>query len=277
MTISTETSTVTYVGNGATTLFTFPFIGVNSTDLEVIYTNASGTETTLVASQYTLVINPTAVGALWGIGGSVTYPTSGTPIQVGTFLTINRIVPYTQTVSIANQGAFYPQAVEQGLDLLELQIQQIETASAYAIRAPITDLNPPIALPPAAQRANGYLAFDNNGQPYISQTAPPSGGTTTFASPRVVTTSGTATLNVLISDSFGGMSIYQTGASATTIQLPAGYGPYSIFDGGLTASTYPIQILPPAGLTILGQPSYYIAFNGASVTFYNDGVKILIG
>ncbi len=278
MTVATTTSTITYLGNGATTTFSFPFIGVTSSDLDVTYIDANGTSTLLDPSVYTVIINPVPVGGLWGIGGSVTYPitTPPVPIQVGTSISITRSVPYTQTVSISNQGAFYPQAVERGLDRLELQIQQIETGLDYAIRTPMTDPTPPNVLPTYTARANGYLAFDDNGQPIVT-TAPSSTPTPgSYATPRKVTTTGTATINVVAGDSFGGVSIYQSSTPVTTIQLPEGYGPFPIFDGSLNASTYPITILPPAGKTILGQTQFVIAFNGQSARFYNDGTQILI-
>lgn len=125
MTISTQASEATFLGNGSNTLFTFSFVADQASDIEVIYTNASGVVSLLNPSVYTLVINAPPLGGLWGIGGSVTYPISGTPIQSGTSLTIRRAVPLTQEVTISNQGPFYPQVVEQALDILELQIQQI--------------------------------------------------------------------------------------------------------------------------------------------------------
>lgn len=278
MVISTTTSLVTLLGNGVTTVWNFSFVGVNANDLQVIYTDASGLETVLDPSQYTLFINPVAVGSLWGVGGTITYPTgtTPTPIQTGTFLTINRIVPYVQTVSIANQGAFYPQAVEQGLDLLELQIQQLETGLTYTLRTPLGDPEPPHVLPGFATRANGYLGFDNFGQPTIFTTAP-AVSSLTAATPRVINTTGTSTKNILITDSFGGVSIYQSSNPVTTLQLPAGYGPYPVFDGSLNSSVYPIRVLPPAGLTIIGEPAFYLAQSGQSVVFYSDGFQILVG
>src|SRR4051812_35454313 len=99
MTISTTTSTVTYVGNGATTVFTYPFVPDSANDVVVTYTNLLGVSRVLDPSEYTLLINATPPGGLWGIGGSVTYPITGspaTPIVVGTYLTISRAVPYTQ-------------------------------------------------------------------------------------------------------------------------------------------------------------------------------------
>ena len=276
MTISTVTSTITYLGNGATTSFSFPFVGVTSSDIVVTYTNTLGVETVLSGSQYSITLNSPPVGGLWGIGGSVTYPMTGPAIGVGTYIRISREVPYTQTISIANQGAFYPQAVEQALDLLELQIQQIYTDSSYALRAPITDPEPPNPLPSFLARANLYLAFDAAGNPIAtapaSGTSPPS-----VALPRRIATSGTATIAVLTTDSFSGVSIYQSSAPVTTLQLPAGSGPFPVFDGSLNAGTYPITVLPPAGLTILGQSSFQLSFNGQSATFYSDGNQILIG
>ena len=279
MTISTTTSVVTYAGNGATTLFSFPFVGVSEDDIEVIYTDASGITTPLPPSTYTLVINPVPVGGLWGIGGSVTYPNSGSPvvpIPVGTYITINRIVPFTQDISISNQGAFYPRSVEQGLDLLELQLQQLETDLEYTLKFPVSDYNIPDTLPSVAARANGYLAFDADGQPYITTAVTPIGPTDTVTI-RKVSTTGTTTVPVLTSDAFSGVSIYQSSTPVTSVQLPADGGPYTVFDGGLNAGTYTITILPPVGLTILGQAAYYLTHNGQAATFYYDGTQILVG
>lgn len=206
MTISTVTSTITYLGNGATTAFTFPFVGVSASDITVTYTNALGVETVLTGGQYSIVLNAPAAGQLWGIGGTVMYPLVGSPIAVGTYLAITRTVPYTQTITIQNQGAFYPQAVEQGLDLLETQIQQINTDTSYCLRAPTSDPEPPNTLPTYLARANLYLAFDSFGNPIA--TAPASGTSPpTVALPRRISTTGTATVAVLATDSFAGVSI----------------------------------------------------------------------
>jgi len=280
MTVSTTTTTITYSGNGATTVFSFPFIGVAAGDIQVSYIDAVGTSVILSASLYTLILNPTAPGDLWGIGGSVTYPITGAPpvaISSGTQLAITRILPFTQTVSISNQGAFYPRAVEQGLDKLELQIQQLNTDYQYTIQCPITDLNPPNVLPSSVARANGYLAFDANGQPIVISTptsgAVPAVGVTTHK----VSTTGTATINILTSDAFAGLSVYQSSSPVTTLQLPTTLGPYPVFDGSGNAGTYPITVLPPAGKTINGLAQYILAFNYQSATFYNDGTSILVG
>lgn len=278
MTISTTTSTVTYLGNGSATSFTFPFVGVSAGDISVTYTNTLGVETVLSPSEYTLVLNAPAAGQLWGIGGTVTYPNSGSPpvpIAVGTYLAITRTLPLTQTTSVSNQGAFYPTVIETALDYLTMLVQQQATDSSYALRAPLSDPEPPNTIPSFLARANLYLAFDSDGNPIAtapaSGTSPPS-----VALPRRVSTTGTATIAVLATDSFAGVSIYQSSTPATTIQLPAGSGPFPIFDGSLNAGSYPITVLPPPGLLILGQTSFSLNFNGQSATFAQDGFQVLV-
>lgn len=105
--------------------FQFPFVAVSTSDIVVVYTNASGVSITLASSQYTLVLNPILPGQLWSVGGTVTYPIVGNPIAAGTSLTISRVLPLTQTISIANQGDFSPEVIEEMGDTLCMQIQQV--------------------------------------------------------------------------------------------------------------------------------------------------------
>src|SRR6185437_1419293 len=123
-TITNTTSTVTAQGNGATTIFSYNFLIPDSSSISVVFTDALGNKTTVPATQYTV----TGLGL--ATGGTVTYPLMGSPIASGTSLTISRIVPYTQTRAISNQGAFYPQVVEGALDTLTMQTQQLAAAVA---------------------------------------------------------------------------------------------------------------------------------------------------
>lgn len=180
MTVSTTANSVTIGGNGSQTSFGFSFIWFAGSDISVIYTDTNGVETTLSPTAYTLVLNAAAAGTLWGVGGSVTYPLSGSPIAAGTSLTILRTLAYTQQTSISNQGSFYPQAVEQAIDTLCLEIQQIANAVARALVVPLVDAVTPNALPAQVQRENGVLTFDSSGQPTVSKTLV-AGGTTVSA------------------------------------------------------------------------------------------------
>lgn len=133
MTVSTTSSAVTLQGNNVTTQFSFPFIAVAASDIQVSYTAlpvapaTTGVTTILNPSQYTLTINSVPPGGLWGLGGSVTYPISGSPIPNGSSVTIQRILPLTQTTTISNQGDFAPQVIESALDTLCMEIQQVSS------------------------------------------------------------------------------------------------------------------------------------------------------
>lgn len=150
MTISTSQSAEIFLGNGVTNTFAFSFVATEAADISVILTDTDGVVTTLSPSQYTLFLNPPATGALWGIGGTVTYPIMGSPIVDNTILTVSRILPLTQVDSISNQGNFAPQVIEQALDTLEMQIQQVNgrtglfrgtwlTATAYSFGDQVID------------------------------------------------------------------------------------------------------------------------------------------
>lgn len=168
MTISTTASSVTVAGNGAVNAFNFSFIAGAASNIVVTLTTATSVETVLVqGTQYTLSINAAAAGQIWGVGGTVTYPLSGSPIPAGTYLTIQRIVPFTQLTSISNQGDFYPQAVERALDTLEMQVQQVEGQALRAIVVNPADLAAPNPLPIASVRAGQYLTFDSTGAPTV--------------------------------------------------------------------------------------------------------------
>lgn len=117
-TLTTTTNSVIALGDGVTSVFSYNFIIPNASQAVVVYTDATGTSTTLTPSQYTITgLNNSA-------GGTVTYPTSGSPIASGTTLTISRIVTYVQTTSIANQGPTF-KAIENSLDYLTMQTQQL--------------------------------------------------------------------------------------------------------------------------------------------------------
>lgn len=163
MTISTQTTKVVALGNGVTTVFDYNFLIPAASDVEVIYTDLSGTNTTLTPSDYSItgLNNP--------LGGTVTYPLSGSPIAAGTSLTIARQLPLVQLTTISNQGGFYPQAVDQALDYLTMLVQQVNELFSRALVAPIEDPDAPLPLPPVAARASQLLGFDGDGNPIASQ------------------------------------------------------------------------------------------------------------
>lgn len=124
-TLSTLASQITTSATGSATVFQFPFTVGGTSEIAVIVTNSSGLQTTLPPSQYLVALNPVLTGNIWPIGGSVTVPLSGQPYAAGNTITIMRVVPLLQTTALSNQGSFYPQAVEAGLDTGVMQTQQV--------------------------------------------------------------------------------------------------------------------------------------------------------
>lgn len=161
MTVGTTISTITIAGNGATTSFDYPFLMPDASDAIVTYTAVGGTQSILAANTYALF------GAGSPNGGTVTYPLSGSPIPAGSFLTITRSLPLIQGVSVSNQGPTFA-AIEGGLDYLTMLIQQVNGDVSRAIVINPADIELPIPLPPAAERAGQFLAFDSTGQPTVA-------------------------------------------------------------------------------------------------------------
>src|SRR4051812_37714860 len=119
MTISSTASKVVGRGNGATTGFPYSFLIPDANSILVTYVDASGAQTVLSSSQYTV----SGLGS--AAGGTVTYPLSGSPIASGTSITIERVLPLTQPTSLLNQGGYFPAIVEAAFDRLCMLIQQI--------------------------------------------------------------------------------------------------------------------------------------------------------
>lgn len=128
MALSTTVNKVIHNGNGSATVFAFTFPIPDASYLSVIYTDASGVETTLSTSEYSV----TGIGS--SAGGSVTYTRSGSAIASGTKLTIVRTVPYTQGTVLSNQGGYYPEIVEGRFDLVYMALQQLaEIVGRYTV------------------------------------------------------------------------------------------------------------------------------------------------
>ena len=154
MTVNTTASSVTILGNGSNTTFTFSFaVEPDPTTIAVYLIDSVGNPTLLDPSVYTLTLNSPVTGQLWGYGGTVIYPLVGSPITSSYSIQISRNTPTTQETSLSNQGNFYPQTVEQGLDLLEMQTQELIAGAVYTFPTPFN----PSSFDPAGS-ANGALA-----------------------------------------------------------------------------------------------------------------------
>ena len=166
MTISSETTRQTFLGNGVQSVFTYTFLLPTAGQYLLYYTDEDGTISLVSQSDYTVsgVGNPA--------GGSLTYLRGGSPIDSDTSITLVRDIPYTQGTELNNQGAYYPQVIEAALDRIVEQIQQLNTEMDLAFRAPLT--NPVVARVPTQDvRANTWAYWDADGNLIGSATAGP--------------------------------------------------------------------------------------------------------
>jgi hypothetical protein len=187
MTVTSEKYKIICAGNGSTTSFAYDFRIDQEGDEEVIYTDASGTETTLTRG--TGASNYTISGTGEDSGGTVTYPNSGSPIASGTTLTIKRNLPVTQGLPLSNQGAMFPSSVETVLDRLTMIVQAVNGLLNRTLRAPVTDDDEILEIPNATSRASKILAFDADGNITTAEEVPE--GTVSSAMSSVI---GAATL-----------------------------------------------------------------------------------
>lgn len=145
MTVSTLTNRVTYVGNGSTTQFAVSFRVLDEDHLVVKRRLLSSNE-----------IDHTYIGTDYsysGIGDDAgTLTLDGTALSSLYQLEIERIVPYTQELDIVNAGGFYPETVEEQLDITTMQIQQVA--------AQADDIETRALMVPVGDEAPDYVDFE---------------------------------------------------------------------------------------------------------------------
>lgn len=134
MTVENPNVKNTYRGNGSTTVFPFTFL-LNPEDVNnvvVTLTDENGTETS--TTDFVLSLSDK----------NVLYPKSGTqPLPNGWKITIQRQIPYTQTLNLISQGIFYAEDIEAQLDRQEMQIQQLAEIVERTVRVAISsDIDP---------------------------------------------------------------------------------------------------------------------------------------
>jgi len=219
MTINTTASRITYAGNGSTTAWTFPFPGVSPTFIQVFTTDSSGNVIQQPSNAYTVSLNPPIDPNPTSIGGIVNFPLSGPALAVGNSITIQRVLPATQSTSLENQGTLYPTVIEQALDYLTMLDQSGATAIDRSFKVSISDPIP-ADVPSVATRKNQWAFFDSNGN--LSPGATPSGTVIISAAMQPVVSAATIPLAQV---AFG---LGTTGYSAISgIKLPVA-GTYTI-------------------------------------------------
>ncbi len=145
MTVSSEVSTAgPFYGNGSVKTFPYGFKILDAKHIRVVFISALGdvSDLSLETGDYTV----TGVGS--EAGGNVV---KATPLLAGQTLTIVRRLPLTQDTSLENQGAYYPEVVEQRFDLLTMQIQSVQETTERSLTVEPGQEKPSMTLIAAAQ------------------------------------------------------------------------------------------------------------------------------
>jgi len=153
--ITSTLSSVTYEGNGATTIFPFNFKILNSNYLVVEKTLTDKSIETLISStDYTVSFNES--------NGIITLIA---PLLVDEILLIRRVVPVLQLTDYQNQGAFFAETHENSFDMLTMQNQQQEDVINHSLRFPLNETvtKNQYTLPDSETRKGKYLTWNEAG------------------------------------------------------------------------------------------------------------------
>lgn len=161
MTVSTTGSSAQFFPNGVTTHFPFRFRFFQNTDLKVFWQDLMGNiELLKLNSDYTVQ------GAGAEDGGAI--DTTGTPLPNGS-LVVARVMIATQLTSFRNQGEFFAEIHEDAFDRLIMLVQQTIDNQGRGLTVPLIDpIDISLELPSSVTRAHKVLAFDERGQPVVS-------------------------------------------------------------------------------------------------------------
>lgn len=162
MTLSSTTSKVQYSGDGSTVSFAVTFVFWATSELQVVFTDTDGTQTTWTeGTQYTVSGGAGAKGAVT----VSTSPTDYTPAS-STTLTITSNLPNTQPTDLVNGGNLSSAALEKQFDQLVRQVQQLSEKIGRALIFPTGDSTSLSGqIPNSTDRASARLGFDANGEP----------------------------------------------------------------------------------------------------------------
>lgn len=217
MTISTLTRKTVFAGDGSNTAFGFTFQVRGASDLQVYYTDATGAQSLLASNLYTVTLNAIPAGQLWPNGGTVTYPLTGSPIATSTFITVARTVALVQSASLINQGGYYPQTVEQALDLVTMEVQQNNEILTRTVTLPISSTASAELPSPVANASIGW----NASATALVNIVGGGGGTGGLSLPLAVAQGGTGSTNAATARAALGAAGSGANTDITSLAAPA--------------------------------------------------------
>ena len=140
MSIASEASRVDFTGNGTQSVFSYTFKVFLEDDLLVTVRNTStGTETTLVkTTDYTITgVGETTGGTITLVDAAQSWLTGGN-LSTGYAMTVRRSPDLIQSTDIRNQGAYFPEGIENQFDKQVHIDQKLQDEITRSVRMPET-------------------------------------------------------------------------------------------------------------------------------------------
>lgn len=135
MTVSSQTSTATFVGNGVATAFPLPFRFFDNGDIRAYFIDSvTGAATQmLLGTDYTLI----GAGEPEVDGNALSLLTTTVPLASMRGLYVERVMQPVQGTDIVNQGQFFASTHEDVFDRLTMLIQQGFDGIGRALKRPV--------------------------------------------------------------------------------------------------------------------------------------------
>lgn len=165
MTVSSDTIYARSIADGATDVFYFTFKCFQTSDIVVINAVSGSESVWTEGAEYTVTLNADQEANPGGYITAASYPADESIVWIGSD------VDYTQDADLINAGSFRAEVLEKQMDRIQLQINQIRAATARSFKVPRseTDTDQTFAVD-AADRADKYLGFDNDGNLTVKST-----------------------------------------------------------------------------------------------------------
>lgn len=170
MTLTTTSGRNDATGNDAVNTYPYSYKIFLKTDLKVTIKDLLNQQTTLTVDTDYTVSNVGSVngGSITLVNSGQSWLTAGGFLKNGYKITVRRVPVKNQTTDIRNQGAYFPETIEDTLDKLVMITQQMQDEVDRSIKASETDYTTALTLPNSSTRANGFLSFDGSGNPSVA-------------------------------------------------------------------------------------------------------------
>src|SRR5690606_634429 len=135
MTVQTNTTVATGIGNGVTSVFPIPFKFNRAEDLYAILIDSETQE----FQELTLDSDYTVSGVGREEGGAVT---TTIPVPAGKIIKVFRIIDLLQMTDLRNQGKFFAEIHEDLFDRIVMMVQQLQEQLDRAVKVPPNSSTP---------------------------------------------------------------------------------------------------------------------------------------